>query len=201
MTVYRQILGNISSGEWRERLAEANIDYIELDQWSAQKSRLLAVGVSGKSYPMTFPRGVRLNDGDIIDFDAEDNTAAVVKLRLGDILVISMSRLSLRPIEEQLALAIEIGHALGNQHWPAVVKGKEIYVPLTVDRKVMLSVMRTYNFGGVEYAFRPGKELVPYLTPSEVRLLFGGTQHNHPHAHHDRSHNYSHHFNNYDNFL
>ena len=33
--------------------------------------------------------------------------------------------------------AFELGHALGNQHWPAVVKGDRVYVPLTVDRKVM----------------------------------------------------------------
>lgn len=59
-------------------------------------------------------------------------------------------------------------------------------VPLTVDKKVMLSVMRTYNFEGIEFSFRPGGEIVPYLTPSEVRALFGATspQSHAPHPHH-----------------
>lgn len=184
MTVYRNILGNASSEEWRSRLRGATIDYIELDQWNAQKSRLLAVGTSGKAYPIAFERGERLHDGDIIEFDSHSHKATVVKLKLGEVMVVNLAPLSLRPTEEAMATAIEVGHAIGNQHWPAVVKGKELYVPLTVDRKVMLSVMRTYNFSGVEFAFRPGREVVPYLTPSEVRLLFGGSQRAGEHLHH-----------------
>jgi len=191
VNIYRNILGNASSDEWRRRLLGADIDYIELDQWNAQKSRLLAVGASGKAYPMAFERGERLHDGDIIQFDSQAHSAAVVKIKLGEVLVISLSPLALRPTEEALATAIELGHALGNQHWPAVVKGKEVYVPLTVDRKVMLSVMRTHNFGGIEFTFRPGKEVLPYLSPSEVRLLFGGSRRQHEHFHTTSTHSHA----------
>ena len=43
---------------------------------------------------------------------------------------------------------VELGHALGNQHWPAVVKGTRVYVPLTVDRRSWRSVMKTHAFPG-----------------------------------------------------
>lgn len=188
MNVYRNILGNAYTEEWRHRLLGADIDYIELDQWNAQKSRLLAISTSGKAYPLAFERGERLHDGDIIQFDSQAHSAAVVKIKLGEVLVINIAPLALRHTEEALATAIELGHALGNQHWPAVVKGREIYVPLTVDRKVMLSVMRTHNFGGVEFAFRPGKEVLPYLSPSEVRVLFGGSLREHEQPHHSSAH-------------
>ena len=56
-----------------------------------------------------------------------------------------------------------------------MVKDERLYIPLAVDKKVMLSVMRTYNFDGIAFAFRPGVEVVPYLSPSEVRTLFGGS--------------------------
>ena len=69
---------------------------------------------------------------------------------------------------------VELGHALGNQHWPAVVKGASVYVPLTVDRKVMASVMKTHAFAGITYEFVPGAEVIPYLAPHEARRLFGG---------------------------
>ena len=69
---------------------------------------------------------------------------------------------------------VELGHALGNQHWPAVVKGTTVYVPLTVDRKVMASVMRTHAFAGITYEFVAGTEVIPYLAPHEARRLFGG---------------------------
>lgn len=116
MEVYTKILGNCHSPEWQPRLQRAHIDYIELDQWNAQKSRLLAVGESGRTYAMAFERGVRLSDGDIIAYDEQQALASVVRLRLGDVMVIDLSPLSRRPHNEAIALAIELGHAIGNQH-------------------------------------------------------------------------------------
>ena len=78
------------------------------------------------------------------------------------------------------------GHAIGNQHWPAVVKGTKVYVPLTVDKKVMLSVMETHHIEDITYRFIEGTEVIPYLAPHEVRRLFGGAgheSHSHEHVH------------------
>ena len=66
------------------------------------------------------------------------------------------------------------------------MKGTTVYVPLTVDRKVMASVMKTHAFAGITYEFAPGSEVIPYLAPHEARRLFGGadaTPHS-PHALH-----------------
>ncbi len=49
-------------------------------------------------------------------------------------------------------------------------------MPLTVDRKVMASVMKTHRFEGIRYEFVPGGEIVPYLAPHESRRLFGGAE-------------------------
>lgn len=185
MEVYTKILGNSHSAEWTPRLKDAKIDYIELDQWNAQKSRLLAVGGSGKTYAMAFERGVRLSDGDIIAFDDRSHEASIVKFRLGDVLVIDLSGLARHSYSEAIALAIELGHAIGNQHWAALVRGDSLMVPLAVDRKVMLSVMRTYNFDDISFTFRPGSEIVPFLSPSEIRMLFGSSQ---PQGHARHSH-------------
>jgi urease accessory protein len=65
---------------------------------------------------------------------------------------------------------------LGNQHWPAVVKGLTVYVPLTVDKTVMRSVMETHHLEGLTVVFRPGQAVIPYLAPHEVRRLFGGAE-------------------------
>lgn len=197
MEVYTKILGNSHSPEWEVRLEGKEIDYIELDQWDAQKSRLLAIGTSGKAYAMAFGRNVRLNDGDIICYDHAESCASVIRLKLGDVMVIDLSELIHRPTMEAITTAIELGHAIGNQHWAALVRHESLLVPLTVDRKVMLSVMRTYNFERIAFNFRPGNELLPYLSPSEIRSLFGSTtpsehhnshHHNHLHSHHQEHH-------------
>jgi urease accessory protein len=56
------------------------------------------------------------------------------------------------------------------------VKGDHVYVPLTVDRKVMSSVMHTHHFEGISFEFLPGGDIVPYLAPHESRRLFGGAE-------------------------
>jgi urease accessory protein len=62
------------------------------------------------------------------------------------------------------------------------VRGTKIYVPLTVDRKVMSSVMHTHNIEHIAFSFQPAEQIIPYLSPHEVRQLLGGaasTEHHH----------------------
>lgn len=201
MNVITQVIGNIHTPEWAEKLKNAHIENLYLDQWTAQKSRFLVAGDNGNSYPVALVRGSRIADGDIVAYDPENNTAAVLRLDLSNVLVIDMSSLVGLDPEHIIRIAVELGHAIGNQHWPAVVKGSKVYVPLTVDKKVMLSVMETHNIEEITYEFQPGNEIIPYLAPHEVRRLFGGASHeSHSHEHdhgcichaHDHEHEHAH---------
>lgn len=183
MKVYTEILGNMNtSPEWKEKLGNIEIDYIFLDQWTAQKSRFLGKGVSGEEYPIALKRHTQVIDGDVIEFDPGTNKAAVLKIELSPVLVIDMGALAEKDHDTIIRQSVELGHAIGNQHWPAVVKGTKVYVPLTVDKKVMLSVMETHNLEGITYEFQKGLEIIPYLAPHEIRRLFGGAGHE-SHAH------------------
>lgn len=186
MTVYTEVLGNLrTSPEWKEKLDGFEIDDIFLDQWTAQKSRFLAKGTSGEEYPVALKRHTQVVDGDIILFDIENKKAAVLRLELNPVLEIDLEGISENPKESIIRTSLELGHAIGNQHWPAVVKGTKVYVPLTVDRKVMLSVMETHNIPGITYEFKKGLEVIPFMAPHEIRRLFGGASHeSHAHHHH-----------------
>lgn len=176
------------SEEWASRLESAEIDYIFLDQWTAQKSRFLAKGVSGVEYPVALARHSQIVDGDIIDYDPESGKAVVLRIELSPVLVVDLSGIEGRSSADIIRISLELGHAIGNQHWPAVVKGTKVYVPLTVDKKVMLSVMETHNIEGISYEFQTGLDIIPYLAPHEIRRLFGGAGHE-SHAHvHDHGH-------------
>lgn len=184
MKVYTEILGNVNkSEEWHERLHGVEVDYVPLDQWTAQKSRFLGKGVSGAEYPVALKRNAQVADGDIIDYDPEGKKAVVLRIDLNPVLVIDLANVVDRAPEEVARISLELGHAIGNQHWPAVVKGTKVYVPLTVDRKVMLSVMETHNIDGITYDFQKGLEVIPYLAPHEIRRLFGGAGHENHHIH------------------
>lgn len=193
MKVYSEVLGNMNrDAEWKSKLENSEIDYIFLDQWTAQKSRFLAKGASGTEYPVALRRHTQVADGDIIDYNPETGKAVVLRIELSPVLVIDLGALAGKDHETIIRRSVELGHAIGNQHWPAVVKGTKVYVPLTVDKKVMLSVMETHNLEGISYEFQKGMEIIPYLAPHEIRRLFGGAgheshahgeEHHHPHTH------------------
>ena len=202
MILVESILGNVGDPAWKERLAGATIDHLRVDQWEAQKNRLRKTTEGGVELALSLHRHLYLHDGDILLFDAAAKKAVVAALQLKDVMVVELVDLQSLGPTEIIGIAVELGHALGNQHWPAVVKGTRIFVPLTVDRKVMASVMKTHAFHGVRYDFIPGADVIPYLAPHEARRLFGGadaTPHTHvgEHAHaggdhrptpHDHSH-------------
>ena len=175
MKIYNHIVGNIADPKWSALCRKSDIDYIDLDQWTAQKSRFVVRGRGGKVYAIALKRHTQLQDGDILHYDEASSQMVVLRLSLSDIMVIDLGALTSMDPQTIIHTAVELGHAIGNQHWPAVVCGEKIFVPLTVDRKVMESVMHTHNIDHIAISFRPAEQIIPYLSPHEIRRLLGGT--------------------------
>lgn len=184
MKMYTEVLGNmLTDPVWTGKLEKAAIEYLELDQWTAQKSRFIVKSNKGTNYGVALKRHSQVENGDILEYDTTKNKAVVIRIELKPVLIISLEKIAGQKPEEIIRRSIELGHAIGNQHWPAIVKGTKVYVPLTVDKKVMLSVMDTHHFEDITYEFQPGQEIIPFLAPHEIRKLFGGASQNMPHVH------------------
>lgn len=184
MVVIETVLGNISDPEWAGRLVASEVDVLELDQWEAQKSRFRKMTAKGADVAVSVDRGTYIRDGDVLLWDAQALSALVARIEVRDVMIVHLDELMHLAPEVAMRTCVELGHAMGNQHWPALVKGNLVYVPLTVDRRVMASVMDTHHFEGVRYEFVSGREVVPYLAPHESRRLFGaaeGPVHSHTH--------------------
>jgi urease accessory protein len=185
------ILGNATDPNWSERIASGPVDTLELDHWEAQKSRFKKRTRSGIEVAVSLNRGTFIRDGDVLVWDAGGPILILASIRMGEVMVIELDALMQDDPGVAMRTCVELGHALGNQHWPALVKETRVYVPLAVDRKVMESVMRTHGFEGIRYELVPGAEVVPYLAPHESRRLFGaaeGAVHSHAHGHsHDHA--------------
>ncbi len=192
MILVEDILGNAAEPDWAPRVAACTVDTLDLDHWEAQKSRLRKRTRGGTEIAISLSRGTFIHDGDVLVWEPQGRTVVLVSIRLREVMTIHLDALAQGDASSALRTCVELGHALGNQHWPALVKGTRVYVPLTVDRKVMESVMRTHRFEGIRYEFLPGDEVVPYLAPHESRRLFGaaeGAVHTHAHAHeHEHEH-------------
>ncbi|MBN9419829.1 urease accessory protein UreE [bacterium SCN 62-11] len=180
MQILETILGNTSEAQFQN----LPVDYLVLDQWEAQKSRFRKHTEKGTEVAVSLTRGIFLRDGDVLHQSEEGLIVAHIHLK--EVLRIDLSELLGKGPELMVRTAVELGHALGNQHWPAVVKGSQVFVPLAVDRKVMASVMKTHALEGITYDFVAGSEVIPYLAPHESRRLFGAAEqalHDHSHAH------------------
>jgi urease accessory protein len=182
MMMIESVLGNVEDPAWKIRLEGTRVDVVRLDQWQAQKNRFRRKTEGGVDLAVSLERNVHLHDGDILVWDDATRQAIIARIQLQDVMVIRLDGLLVQTPEILARTCLEVGHALGNQHWPAVVKGTTVYVPLTVSRQVMNSVMKTHAFQGITYEFAPGGTVIPYLSPHESRRLFGGAD-SVPHSH------------------
>jgi len=201
MVIIESVLGNMRHSEWQSRAERADVDGLVLNQWDAQKNRFRKLTEQGMEIAVSLERNTYLHDGDILSWDEDSGKMVVAKISMSDVMVIHLESLAAKDPAVLVRTCVELGHALGNQHWPAVVKGDQVYVPLTVDRKVMESVMRTHAFQDVTCEFQPAAVVIPYLFPHESRRLFGGAEqqsHSHPliptgsHDHGQGEHSHTH---------
>ena len=122
-----------------------------------QKSRFRKTTAKGVEIAVSIDRGTHIRDGDVLLWDAQARSAVVARIELRDVMIVHLDELMSLVPKVAMRTCVELGHAMGNQHWPALVKDAVVYVPLTVDRKVMASVMSTHRFEGIRYEFVPGR--------------------------------------------
>ena len=135
MILINTVLGNVDDREWAERLSAANTELLEINQWEAQKSRFRKTTAKGAEVAVSIDRGTHIRDGDVLLWNAETLSALVARIELRDVMVVHLDDLAGLAPQIALRTCVELGHAMGNQHWPALVKDNRVYVPLTVDRK------------------------------------------------------------------
>jgi urease accessory protein len=176
LVLIEKVLGNVSDPEWAAHFAAGALETLALDHWEAQKNRFRKNTASGVEVAVSLDRGAFLRNGDVLMWDPVTSRGVVAQISLRDVMVIHLDTVTTQSPETAARTCVELGHALGNQHWPALVKDTRVFVPLTVDRKVMAAVMRTHQFEGIRFEFVPGEHIVPYLAPHESRRLFGGAE-------------------------
>ncbi len=184
MFLIRQVLGNSKQdAEWRKKLRDVELDYLDLDQRDAHKNSCRKMTRKGRDLGVSLDRNVMLVDGDVLLYEPDKDFAVVVRITLREVMVIDLYPQLAHPPGILIQLGFELGHALGNQHWKAVIKGSRVFIPLSVARKMMNSVMTTHGFSRLAYRFVRGDSILPILSTSEARLLFGGAEDAGKHVH------------------
>ena len=179
MIVVEEILGNLGEdarlGDLHRRWQAAErAETVELTPLEAQKGRLRTVTDKGTPLGLSLGRGTALRDGDVLYLNEAEERMIVARLKPEEVLVITVKPSA--SAADLIRVAVHLGHVLGNQHWPVKVEGTSVYVPVSVDKKVMETVLKTYDLQGIEYRFEQGGVgVIPRVVPHE---------HPHPHGHH-----------------
>lgn len=176
MILVEEIVGNISEPVWQNELKDYEFDLLTLEQWEASKSRLKKYSTKGYEIALSLPRNCHLNDQDILYLDQNKKIAVISQISLQEVMLIRLSTEHQGDFHQR---CFTLGHALGNQHWPAVFKNNIVYVPFYLDKKIMLSVIKTHGFNEVEIDFVSGDSIKGQLSNSEMRLLFSNGEHSH----------------------
>jgi urease accessory protein len=179
MIVIEAIAGNLGEDA---RLAELHrrwqatggAETVALTPLEAQKGRLRTATDKGTPVGLSLGRGTALRDGDVLYLNKAEERMIVARLKPEEVLVITLKPAAFPG--ELLRVAVQLGHVLGNQHWPVKIEGTSVYVPVSVDKQVMETVLKTYDLPGIEYRFEHGSiGVISRAVPHE---------HPHPHEHH-----------------
>ncbi len=176
MIVIEEILGNVGEDARLGRLhrrwqATGRVERVELTPLEAQKGRLRTVTDKGTPLGISLGRGTTLRDGDVLYLNESEARVIVARLKPEEILVVTLKPAA--STTDLIRVAVQLGHVLGNQHWPIKIEGMSVYVPVSVDKKVMETVLKTYDLPGIDYRFE--ERAVGAIS----RML----PHEHPHPH------------------
>jgi len=174
MFVLDRVLGNTKTDESlklevqrKEKLSE--VEYIELAFHDAARRRLRVTTSAGNSFGIDLGPADALRDGDVLVGEGEPLLMVVVKVAPTEAMALRMSKQL--PPEQLFEFGVRLGHMLGNQHWPMTVENDVVLTPLTIDKKVMETVVKTHGFDGIVWEFIP---VEPGDVPSGM-----------PHMHHE----------------
>lgn len=184
MLVVEKVLGNVQtdpflSAEYQEWQITGNVEVVELTPLEAQKIRQRTISNKGNQLGINLERGTVLRDGDVLYRDSREARMILVHLKPEEVLCITL--LPTASEAELINFAVRLGHMLGNQHWPVKIDGRTIYVPISVDKRVMGTVLKTYSLPGIIYAFEA--HAVGAILPLQPTAHARDHEHPHPHGH------------------
>jgi urease accessory protein len=130
MLTITSVLGNVRSStvlmEDHERLsARGQVETVSLSRLEAQKSRLRRPSDVGTDLAIALEDGEHLRDGDVLL--AAEHRMIVVRYEPEDVLEFRMKEGL--PSEEKIAVAVKLGHLIGNLHKPVGMKDGAVRTP------------------------------------------------------------------------
>ena len=176
MHIANQVLGNIHADESLsmevQRLdKQKKVERVFVPFHDAGRRRVRLRTDQGTDIGVDLPMDEALQNGDVLAIGDESDRMVLIEVAPSEAMALRMSKEI--PADQLFECGVRLGHMLGNQHWPITVKDDVVYAPLTIDHKVMETVVRTHGFDGIESEFVP-------VQPGDVPTAMPHIEHRHP---------------------
>lgn len=115
-------------------LQSGKVEYITVSRLESQRLRMRKVTDNGTDLVLNISERACLNDGDVVFMTREK--MVVVKRELESVALITLH--SCLSDDNLLAIAVKVGHAIGNLHRPVRIEGNSIYFPILSESEIEL---------------------------------------------------------------
>ncbi|MGB3670325.1 MAG: hypothetical protein WA984_09460 [Phormidesmis sp.] len=134
-------LGNVSEkADLAIRIAQAKEETrcldVSIGLGDRTKGRILTHTATGQAVGIVKTRDWLLRDGDV--FLSKNNYLVIISIQQQQVMTLQFEA----GVGNRAIALVHLGHVLGNQHWPIVVKGDVLYVALVTEAAVMESTLR-----------------------------------------------------------
>lgn len=127
---------------------------VSLSQSDRGKGRIQARSTSGTTVGIIKNRDWSLRQGDV--FVTESGNLLLIHLQEQRLMVLSFTE----PVEDCAIELVHLGHVLGNQHCPIIIRERKIYLQPTGDTAIIESTIKNFQIPGlrIDYELRPPEE-------------------------------------------
>ena len=147
--VAQTYLGNINHNADLAHSIETK-SYLELTlkPEDRQKGRIHAHTASGVEIGIIKSRDRSLESGDL--FETDSGKILLINLQETELLLLDLSK-----VDSNITLSklVELGHTLGNHHYPLKVEGNLIHVRLNTDKLTAESLIKSLNIDGLQIRY------------------------------------------------
>lgn len=152
MEIAQTYLGNINQDPNLTRsIAQQTCLEVSLQDSDRAKGRIHACTNSGVALGIIKGRDRILQAGDLYRTNSEK--LVLIHIQEQEVLVLDFDR-----VDSQVTMTklVNLGHTLGNHHYPIVVKDSRIYVQLVTDKSILESLINNLQIPNLKLSYQSG---------------------------------------------
>ena len=150
MEIARDYLGNVDdNADLAQMLASESCWVVRLQESDRRKGRIHAQTNSEVAVGIIKDRNYLMRSGDL--FKTDSGRLLLVELQERELLVLDLDAVDKNIAAEKL---VQLGHTLGNHHYPITLQDNKIYVQLVTDKATLEKIIEDLAIANLNFEYQ-----------------------------------------------